>query len=191
MTTKDRFDIRNYLRIYNTIDSNLCDMVVSKLASVETQSHKWYVAEDDSHEVRDNEFDVYRGDIYRQEIAESIGQAVRNYMLDIREMTGLRLKLPYGFGYPRYNIMSEGHGMDKHYDHIYSAYPGEVKGIPVLTVLGLLSDSYQGGEFVMFEDSVIELSKGDILVWPSLFMYPHGVKKITKGTRHTFVAWGS
>jgi hypothetical protein len=187
----DRFDIRNYSRIYNTIDTELCDKVVNELANVEFESHKWHVPVSNINKDNGNEFDVYGGNVCQHEITESIGKAVRSYMTDMQKMTGIRLELPYGFSYPRYNMMSEGHDMNFHYDHIYSAYTGDTRGIPVLTVLGLLSNNHQGGEFVMFEDNIIEMSKGDILIWPSLFMYPHGVKKVTQGTRHTFVAWGS
>lgn len=188
---KDKFDIRSYIKIYNTIDRNVCDKAVSELAGAKTEKHRWYLPETNSEQSRDNEFDICNADICLEEIMESIGKAVRSYMLDIYKITGLKLELPYGFSYPRYNIMSEGHYMNMHHDHIYSAYLGETKGIPILTVLGVLSDDYQGGEFVMFDDTVIDLCKGDILVWPSLFMYPHGVKPVTKGKRHTFVAWGS
>ena len=79
--------------------------------------------------------------------------------------------------------------MKIHYDHITSLFDGERRGIPVLSVVGLLNDNYQGGEFVLFKDHKIELKVGDILVFPSNFMYPHRVDQITKGTRYSFVSW--
>ena len=30
---------------------------------------------------------------------------------------------------------------------------------------------------------------GSILVWPSNFLYPHSVEKVTKGKRYTVVSW--
>ena len=35
----------------------------------------------------------------------------------------------------------------------------------------------------------IKLKTGDILMFPSNFMYPHEVTECTKGTRYSFVSW--
>ena len=35
----------------------------------------------------------------------------------------------------------------------------------------------------------LKLKKGDFLLFPSVFLYPHLVKPVTKGTRYTFVSW--
>ena len=35
----------------------------------------------------------------------------------------------------------------------------------------------------------IRLKTGDILMFPSNFMYPHEVTECTKGTRYSFVSW--
>jgi predicted 2-oxoglutarate/Fe(II)-dependent dioxygenase YbiX len=67
-------------------------------------------------------------------------------------------------------------------------FDGERKGIPILTVLGVLNDDYEGGEFILIDEK-INLSKGDMLVFPSNFMFPHKVEPVTKGTRYTFISW--
>ena len=41
----------------------------------------------------------------------------------------------------------------------------------------------------MIRDKEIKLTRGDILIFPSNFMYPHKVKDITEGERHSFVSW--
>ena len=64
----------------------------------------------------------------------------------------------------------------------------ERKGIPILSVLGVLNDDYEGGEFVLIDEK-INLSKGDIIVFPSNFMYPHKVEPVTKGTRYSYISW--
>jgi predicted 2-oxoglutarate/Fe(II)-dependent dioxygenase YbiX len=69
-------------------------------------------------------------------------------------------------------------------------FDGERKGVPILTVLGLLNDDFEGGDFLMFDDKKLNLSAGDIVIFPSNFMYPHSVTTVTKGTRYSFVAWG-
>jgi predicted 2-oxoglutarate/Fe(II)-dependent dioxygenase YbiX len=78
--------------------------------------------------------------------------------------------------------------MREHYDHIHSLFDGKLKGIPILSIVGLLNDNYEGGEFLIRREQV-KLARGDILIFPSNFMYPHEVKDITKGIRYSFVSW--
>ena len=63
-----------------------------------------------------------------------------------------------------------------------------MKGIPILSIVGLLNDNYEGGEF-MIRGKEVKLIRGDILIFPSNFIYPHEVKDITKGIRYSFVSW--
>ena len=79
--------------------------------------------------------------------------------------------------------------MSKHVDHIHDLFTGDIKGIPILSILSLLNDNYQGGEFIMFDDYEIKLKAGDLLIFPSVFLYPHLVKPVTKGIRYSFVSW--
>lgn len=54
----------------------------------------------------------------------------------------------------------------------------------------LLNDDFDGGEFAFFDGSEIyKLGKGDVLMFPSNFMYPHEVKKVNLGTRYSIVTW--
>jgi predicted 2-oxoglutarate/Fe(II)-dependent dioxygenase YbiX len=68
-------------------------------------------------------------------------------------------------------------------------FDGQKKGIPVLTVIGLFNDNFKGGEFVLFDDEIIPMEKGDILVFPSIFLYPHTVQKVTEGVRYSGSSW--
>ena len=79
--------------------------------------------------------------------------------------------------------------MALHCDHIHSLFEGNRKGIPILSVLGVLNDDYNGGEFIMFDDYEIKFKQGDILIFPSNFMFPHKVEPVTKGTRYSFISW--
>ena len=49
-------------------------------------------------------------------------------------------------------------------------------------------EGLEGGEFFMI-DKQREFSKGDILIFPSNFIYPHVVKPVTKGIRYSFISW--
>ena len=50
-------------------------------------------------------------------------------------------------------------------------------------------DDYKGGEFIMFDDYEIKFKAGDLIIFPSVFLYPHLVKPVKKGIRYSFVSW--
>ena len=86
----------------------------------------------------------------------------------------------------RYSL---GHTMDEHWDSVYGLFEGEIRGIPILSMLGTLNDDYEGGEFIMFGDKKIDMKTGDLLIFPSTFLYPHKVNPVTKGSRYSYVSW--
>jgi hypothetical protein len=89
----------------------------------------------------------------------------------------------------RFNRYSPGQIMRQHHDHIHSLFDGQEKGIPVLSFIGNLNDDYEGADLVFWNDHKVSLGKGDIIMFPSLFLFPHGVTEATKGKRWSFVSW--
>jgi hypothetical protein len=94
-----------------------------------------------------------------------------------------------GYSDIRFNIYKKNKKMANHCDHIASIFDGQRKGIPILSVLGVLNDDYKGGEFIMFDDMEYEMKQGNILIFPSNFLYPHRVEPVKKGTRYSFISW--
>lgn len=91
-----------------------------------------------------------------------------------------------GFKYIKYD---EEHEMHKHCDHIHSIFDGDRKGVPILTMIALFNNEFTGGDFILFDDEKINLEKGDVLIFPSSFMFPHTVEKLTSGTRYSAASW--
>ena len=62
-----------------------------------------------------------------------------------------------------------------------------------LSISICLNNDYEGGEFVFdfFTDQNMQIPQnvGDAIAFPSNFMFPHQVNKITKGTRYAIIAW--
>ena len=59
-----------------------------------------------------------------------------------------------------------------------------------LTVIMSMNDAYEGGEVALFNrELVYKLNAGDILVFPSNFMYPHEIMPVTDGTRYSIITW--
>jgi len=54
----------------------------------------------------------------------------------------------------------------------------------------ILNDNYEGGEITFFDGEIKpNLKKGDLLIFPSSFTYPHQVLPITSGTRYSIITW--
>ena len=59
-----------------------------------------------------------------------------------------------------------------------------------LTVIISMNDNYDGGEVALFNrELVYKMSAGDVLIFPSNFMYPHEIMPVTSGTRYSLITW--
>lgn len=182
------YDIRDYIRLYrNAIPETLREEILTALKEKEFVEHTFYDATSDEAKPRsgDQELEI-TGDYYNENIMKVIWDVLHLYHEDLNYYW---YNSWLGYTAPRWNRYTETKMMDLHCDHIKSMFEGERKGNPTLTVLGLLNDTFTGGEFLMWNDDVIELHAGDLLVFPSSFQYPHRVAPVTSGVRHSFVSW--
>ena len=54
----------------------------------------------------------------------------------------------------------------------------------------ILNDDYEGGEITFFDGEIKpNLKRGDLLIFPSSFTYPHQVLPVTSGTRYSIITW--
>lgn len=54
----------------------------------------------------------------------------------------------------------------------------------------ILNNDFDGGEFAFFDRELkYKLEKGDAIMFPSNFMYPHEIMPVTKGTRYSIITW--
>lgn len=76
-----------------------------------------------------------------------------------------------------------------HVDHAMS--------IPrTLSIIFFLNNDYEGGDLVFVDPTNtekvltrIKTEPNKLIIWPSNFIYPHGVEPITKGIRYSIVCW--
>ena len=94
-----------------------------------------------------------------------------------------------GYSELRFNKYDKTTQMKLHCDHIHTLFDGQIKGIPTLSILGVLNDDYEGGDLIMWDEEKIDLKGGSLLIFPSNFLYPHEVKPVTKGSRYSYVSW--
>ena len=183
-------DLRHYLKHFkNRIDNNLCDTLVHEMKTIEFSQHKFHNPITGEFKTRSGSKELsisYDDCPSRSILSEKMWYIIKDYLHYIDMPWFTRWS---GYTIPRFNKYDEDKKMALHCDHIQSMFDGERKGIPTLSVLGVLNDDYEGGEFIMFDDTEIKFDKGDVLVFPSLFLYPHKVEPVKSGTRYSYISW--
>ena len=181
------------LHLDNWISKDICKKTIEELSLNKTWERHQYANSKTFVKKSKNgnkELDVCYGNnlIYIKELHELTWKALEKYIL-IEKLGGQTFNGWSGFSQIRFNRYKKGQIMSKHQDHIQSLFTGNIRGIPILSIVGVLNDDYEGGEFIMFDDYEIKLKAGDLIVFPSVFLYPHLVKPVKKGIRYSFVSW--
>ena len=189
-------NIEHYLfRKENFLDKKYCENCIDELNKCDWEKHKWHVARSDSYKVLsgDNEPEKLGMEQFSFDIGKINNFIIQNLHSVILEYIE-SFKFDWFVGWEGFSVIkfirySPGQTMQNHCDHIHNLFDGERKGIPVLSIIGILNDDYEGGELIMFEDKKIETKKGDLLIFPSIFLYPHKIAPVTKGVRYSYVSW--
>jgi predicted 2-oxoglutarate/Fe(II)-dependent dioxygenase YbiX len=182
-------NLNDYVKIYKKVlTDSQCNSVVSEIENKIWVRHNFYDPKADEFVEHEKELDSWTGNIPSSPLLlDTVWNCLHRYIVEDIKFSWFVGWVGYtGIKYNRYNPNTR---MKLHCDHIHSMFSGTPKGIPILSVLGCLNNDYKGGELIMFEDQVIELGKGDIMIFPSNFLYPHQVKEITEGVRYSFVSW--
>ena len=182
-------ELMHYAKLYRGVVSDeICDQTVKEMNTLEFKEHTFYNANTGEYKPRSGsqELSMSWGNVSTKKTLNGIvDDTAYKYVQD--------LNMPWfdkyqGYSHVRFNKYAENKKMALHCDHIQSMFDGERRGIPILSVLGILNDDYEGGEFYLIDEKT-DLSKGDIIIFPSNFMYPHKVEPVTKGTRYSYISW--
>jgi predicted 2-oxoglutarate/Fe(II)-dependent dioxygenase YbiX len=181
-------DIKSYFKEYeNFFSDEVCDQTVKYLKDVSWYEHTYHNSRTGEFSSTQNELDVsWDTTPNYMELQNKLWDAIHDY---VKEINVPWFESWNGYSGLRFNKYNVDTNMKLHCDHIHSLFDGERKGVPVLTILGVLNDDYEGGDLVLWEDTYMRPKKGSVLVFPSNFLYPHKVDTITKGTRYSFVSW--
>jgi predicted 2-oxoglutarate/Fe(II)-dependent dioxygenase YbiX len=184
----DSNDLTDFIRVYeNALSDELCDTIVSEYGN----SSDWITAG-----IRSGENTTVRNTsaigISNQSVIE-LNQEVRAKIdHDVFLASGEVIR-KYHDDFPDCDIQEDS-GYDLlRYDvgQFYTRHTDSFKDRPrAVTCSFALNDDYSGGEFLLLGgDAVIKVPKGGALLFPSNFMYPHEILKVTKGTRYSIVTW--
>ena len=184
--------IEDYIVVKNTISKDICQSLIDENNKKEWVKHTWYNNQKDKRYSEETK-ELYVMSCTREQqnkLTPAIIKALEEYQnicswKDSITNSDTWLKQ---FSRIRFNRYEVGTLMRRHYDHIHNIFDGQRKGVPLVSIVANLNEDYEGSEFVC-RDTKIKLKTGDILMFPSNFMYPHEVTECTKGTRYSFVSW--
>jgi len=187
-------NLNDYVKITPSIPKKLCKKIITELKNIQWEEHQ-FVNYSGTRDL-DNNVQTQKSPCQNlpeniklengQELMDSLHDVISNY---IKTINAVCFNGWNGYTYIKFNKYNVGDLMEKHIDHIHNIFDGSKRGIPILSIIGLLDDKFKGGEIEMFNDTKIKLKAGEVLIFPSNFQYPHMVCPITKGTRHSFVSW--
>lgn len=182
-------DLRDHLYTTKLLDDHLCDTIVSRLDKKKWKDHKWYDAEL-KQDFEESDFKTLKDDLAASKIYPMIRQLCIEHHDKYHNSNQTNSDLFWSISSNlKFNKYSVGDSIKPHHDHIHDMFDGSLRGIPVVSIIGVLNDDYAGGELLFWNDHEVKLKKGEVVVFPSVYLYPHQVTTVTEGTRYSWVAW--
>ncbi len=174
------------------IPDSICDSIVKEIEQMKWLKHSWYSSTTKtSHSEESRELDIQKSNPEQQKIlTEYLVKSFNNYCLKYKFNSPKTETIINQLSGLRFNRYSPSQIMRQHHDHISSLFDGKERGIPVLSFVLNFNEDYEGGNLYFWDDYFLDLAKGDIVIFPSLFLFPHGVSELKKGIRYSGVCWG-
>lgn len=165
--------ITNFIKMYQLAETDFCDLTVTQLK----ESTDWTIEEGVETCY------LYNSEVERL-ITESLKDIIQNYIDSgcWPWFTGF-----HTYTSVRFQRFQKNKKMDIRCDHNRFINNNNY-GMPILTIIGLLNDDFTKGNFMMIGEK-LKFAKGQLLIFPSNFLYPHAIEKVTDGTRYQFISW--
>jgi len=179
-------NVENYVRIFpKIIPEDISKLCMDEIRQERFRKHTW--SDTNTGEESSYDEDPWVVDGYDNEKLNSIiWYCTYEYVskLEFDWFTELA-----GFSFPRVNRYQNNQMMAPHCDRIKTLFEGDAKGDPTLTILGLFDSEFEGGDLVMFDETKVDFTPRDIVIFPSNFLFPHAITPVTSGERISFVSW--
>ena len=183
-------EVKDYIFKYNLLPGDVCDSIVNRLEKRNKwEPHGWYDAVTKSEDTK-ADFLTVKDEKCRLKIFPYIRELCMQFheKYYVKENTNSDIFWSVTSSI-KFNKYSVGESIQPHHDHIHDMFDGKFKGIPTVSIIGALNEDYEGGQLTFWNDYVVELRKGDVVAFPSVFMFPHEVQPVTSGTRYSWVTW--
>lgn len=180
-------DVHSYVKVYKqNVDKEICQKALEQLDKGEWHQHKFYDPTNNTYYTNEKEPDAQFGDFDSyNDLCQVHHETVGKYVEDLNYHWFSHW---LGMSNPKFNRYTTGQAMTFHADHIREIFDGNLRGIPLLSVLSVIENTAQGGEFVVCSKEY-NLQQGDTIIFPSNFMFPHAVKNTTSGSRISAINW--
>ena len=181
--------LKNFIHIERgLIPKDTCRFVIDSIKNKSWSSHLWSTDGTDNFSYPTKELDVLEPTPDLEDILNPLISLSVKYYNDF--IGSEKVSQVTCFSPVRFNRYQKGQTMRIHCDHIKTLFEGEVKGIPVLSIIINFNDDYKGGDLIFWDDYKVDLGEGDVVVFPSLFLFPHRIEEVTENIRYSGVAWG-
>lgn len=182
--------IEDYVQVYDDIlDADKCEEIIKNIENNNTQLLRFGGELTDL--VRKGEFvNTFVGNRsfinYIEKIIEEINEKVKTkYLNDVRP-----LYYSYGnkFNHYQYHVLK--YTPDDYFKIHHDHYAETLNYSRLISICVYLNDDYEGGELDFPSiNKKFKFKSGQAIVFPSNWMFQHGVTPITSGNRYTFVIW--
>lgn len=174
------------------LPTHIWGKALSLTNEVRWEKHKW----GDGYKITEKEDDLSIGGFFNGE-ADFLMPWVEKFCAEHSQNLGCKGSLVSKYSYPaRWNRYGVGHNMDPHFDYIRYIFDGNNKGVPIFSIIILLNDDFEGGELTfrlggpkLGKVYTPKLNAGNVIIWPSGYMFEHWVTPVTSGTRYTIAHW--
>lgn len=181
--------LKNFIHIERgLIPKDTCRFVIDSIKNKSWSSHMWSRDGKDNFSYPTKELGVLEATPDLEDILNPLISLSVKYYNDF--IGSEKVSQVTCFSPVRFNRYQKGQTMRIHCDHIKTLFEGEVKGIPVLSIIINFNDDYKGGDLIFWDDYKVDLGEGDVVVFPSLFLFPHRIEEVTENIRYSGVAWG-
>lgn len=173
--------LSDYIKNYeNVLDDKLCDEIIKN------SNNKKFDRATTGDGTRSKKRICYSSPLdkkFEKNIYESVSKILKQYDNSFKYFTTGLSTEDTGYEHLLY-IGKESGNYAMHVDH-FDLQPR------VLSISFILNDNYDGGDFVFFEKNpfVVKKKKGSAVVFPSNFCFPHAVKPVSNGDRHSIITW--
>lgn len=177
--------IQNFIvHMQGILDEDVCDMIIDEYSD----AHEWEKTVTSgglNEEVRKCKSISISSDVStlsKKSIDKKLFNCVQAMIKNYINKTKYPMSLTEDCGYTLLRYVVGDHYLE-HTDSFIGS-PRE------LSVILSLNDDYEGGELGFHGKRILyKLKKGDAIVFPSNFMYPHEITPVTSGTRYSIITW--
>jgi|TARA_E500000318_G_scaffold87176_1_gene84077 predicted 2-oxoglutarate/Fe(II)-dependent dioxygenase YbiX len=182
-------NVEDFIFIKQIIPKDFCKEVVDKIKNLHWQKMQWYKLNENTYKKpTETDLETIFATTEQHKLLEPfIEKAVQEYQ-DLQNINPLRQKFLHHLSTLRFNRYKPNTNLKPHYDLIKDIWPRGDYGVPIVSIVGNLNSDYEGGDFYI-RNNKYELKEGDIMLFPSTFIFNHEVKTVTKGERYSFVSW--